>query len=255
MSLLYDDFVPQFQKFLSDVLFDFSPHELKGLAKLKVVLDINFQTFDKIVTHLKSNASFLTSSMMQVDLESFRLVKFPTFTSSIMFLKILVKNLKAYTLENGLLKVLFRICEKLSDLEDPVLNFETFEFMLHISEQVDVDSPKSALLFGRMLGSQSRLSQILHYSRKWLKKKRFTKQLTDLWREHSDALFSLIRSGRAGTRRLLTPRHSEHRPRRPRGPVRAEATRHGHRVQFVPVEKYRLTRILLRPVPQHFRWE
>lgn len=195
---MYDEFIPKFSEFLTKVLFDFSVDVIKYLAKLKIYLDINFQTFDKIKVNLKKNAAFLSTSISQINLKSFRLVKFPSFTNSILFLKIVLKNLLITSLEPNILMILFQICEKLSDLEDPTLNFEIFELMLIISEHLSLQSEKFDVLFDRMLLNTQRLYNLLQLSDKWFKKKKYTQEIIRLWRKNSQALFQLVQYGRIG---------------------------------------------------------
>jgi hypothetical protein len=101
-------------------------------------------------------------------------------------------------LEKNIMSILFRICENLSDLEDPMLNSEIFELMLLISEQIQISSPKISILFLRMISSEHRLDNILYLSQKWYKKKRFIPILNDLWRTNEDTLIHIIKNGQLG---------------------------------------------------------
>ena len=195
---MYDEFIPKFSEFLTKVLFDFSVDVIKYLAKLKIYLDINFQTFDKIKVNLKKNAAFLSTSISQINLKSFRLVKFPSFTNSILFLKIVLKNLLITSLEPNILMILFQIWEKLSDLEDPTLNFEIIELMLIISEHLSLQSEKFDVLFDRMLLNTQRLYNLLQLSDILFKKKNYTQEIIRLFRKYSQALFQLIQYVRIG---------------------------------------------------------
>jgi hypothetical protein len=168
------------------------------LAKLKINLQINFQTFNKIIINLKNNTSYLTQTIAQFDLNEYRFTKFPTFTNKILFLKILIKNLKALQLENNIMMILMQICENLSDLEDPNLNFETFELMLLISEQINHLSPKIFVLFSRMVLDENRIDKILFLCQKWYKKKKFVQTLNTLWRTQFEILINIVKHGHSG---------------------------------------------------------
>ena len=171
---------------------------MKHLVKLKILLDLNFQTFDNIVFSLKSKTNFLTRSLSQLNLQQFRNYSFPTFTKSILFMKSLIKNLEGGSLNISVMKIILKICEKLVEFSDPSLNFETLELMLEIIDKSSLESEDLGVLFQRMLESDYKLDRLLKLNLKWNSKAKFSKILGVLWRDRVKVLYVIIMHGTIG---------------------------------------------------------
>ena len=171
---------------------------MRKLAKLKISLDMNFQTFNNIILSIKQNTNYLTTSMKKLNFQKFKTYSFPSFAKNIVFIKVMIMNLGVDSLKEEIVFIFLKICESLLVLEDSELVFETLHFIFEILENSKLESPVLGKIFRRILVNPGKVDSLLKLTAKWVRKKKYSQTINRLWPEHSDVLFQIIRTGILG---------------------------------------------------------
>ena len=171
---------------------------MRKLAKLKISLDMNFQTLDNVILSIKKKTNNLTISMKNLDFQKFKIHSYPSFTKNIIFIKMMIVNLGVDLVKEEILFIYLNICESLLVLQDSELVFETLHFVFEILENSKLESPVFRKIFKGILNNIGKIDILLMLTAKWVRKNKYTQIIYKLWPKYSDMLLHIIETGILG---------------------------------------------------------
>lgn len=198
-NLFYKEQMSELHLFITENLFYFPLAVFKELIKLKIKIDLNFQTYNSIEINLRKNANFLSLSILAIsasekenDSSSEQSELFLPIIKCVYAVRKMIELLPQKLFHSNFQNLIFELVNQVLSMDEPLLIKEAFFVIPKFFEFEIIKVPQLYGILDLVLAKKFGVNVVLKLSHKLLNSKSNLEFVGFIWRKYVSTFFDWI---------------------------------------------------------------